>query len=135
MIPNGFICPITQQIFNDPVVGNIYEKSAWMEWFNERNTSPLTNIKMSNIVYPIHFMRTLIDNLLIENPHLVNQQYNSKSHRKHVNEISTIIKNRQFNQLLDYYDYDYQILRNEKVIFTTGYSEMKKSLTYYLFRF
>ena len=46
--PN-FICPITHQLFIDPVVaadGYLYEKEAIEEWLKEHNTSPMTNLML-----------------------------------------------------------------------------------------
>ncbi|XP_060839716.1 WD repeat, SAM and U-box domain-containing protein 1-like isoform X4 [Rhopalosiphum padi] len=46
-IPDEFICPITQQIFRDPVIcsdGHTYDRSAMMSWFRRgKFSSPLTN--------------------------------------------------------------------------------------------
>ncbi|XP_025206511.1 WD repeat, SAM and U-box domain-containing protein 1-like isoform X1 [Melanaphis sacchari] len=45
--PDEFICPITQQIFRDPVIcsdGHTYDRSAMMSWFRRgKFSSPLTN--------------------------------------------------------------------------------------------
>jgi len=44
--PCHFVCPITQEIFIEPVVaedGHTYEKSAIRTWLSKHNTSPLTN--------------------------------------------------------------------------------------------
>jgi serine/threonine protein kinase len=46
-IPDGFICPITQDIMKDPVIlvadGHSYERKAILEWLQRTNRSPLTN--------------------------------------------------------------------------------------------
>jgi hypothetical protein len=50
-VPSEFICPITLQPMQDPVVtsdGHSYERSAIATWFNTHNTSPLTNKTLSN---------------------------------------------------------------------------------------
>ncbi len=39
------ICPITYQMFRDPVIasdGHIYERTAIVRWISEHGTSPLT---------------------------------------------------------------------------------------------
>jgi hypothetical protein len=44
-VPEGFICPLTQEIMSDPVIdpeGNSYERSAIEEWLNKNKTSPIT---------------------------------------------------------------------------------------------
>ena len=45
-----FVCPITQDVMEDPVLvaqtGNTYERRAVEEWFARSNTDPLTNEKL-----------------------------------------------------------------------------------------
>jgi serine/threonine protein kinase len=45
-IPDGFICPITQDIMKEPVMlldGHSYEKKAIVDWLRRSDRSPLTN--------------------------------------------------------------------------------------------
>jgi hypothetical protein len=46
-IPDGFICPITQDVMKDPVIligdGHSYERKAISDWLQRSNRSPLTN--------------------------------------------------------------------------------------------
>lgn len=49
MEPTGFLCPITQDVMEDPVVtadGNSYERAAIEHWLRTHNTSPLTNLAL-----------------------------------------------------------------------------------------
>jgi hypothetical protein len=44
-IPQYFLCPITQNIMNEPVIdneGNSYDKKAIEKWLENKNTSPIT---------------------------------------------------------------------------------------------
>ena len=55
------ICPITQELFSDPVTaadGRTYEREAILRWFNSRATSPLTNRAIST---------NLVENVEIRN--------------------------------------------------------------------
>lgn len=50
-IPHSFLCPIMQDIMQNPVKtvdGFTYERDAIETWFNNHNTSPLTNLNMPN---------------------------------------------------------------------------------------
>jgi len=50
-IPSDFFCPITEEIFFDPVMtedGNTYERSAIELWLQGNDTSPLTNAKLKS---------------------------------------------------------------------------------------
>jgi hypothetical protein len=50
-IPETFYCPITREIFLDPVMtcdGQTYEKIAITEWLKNHDTSPLTGLTLEN---------------------------------------------------------------------------------------
>jgi len=61
---DGFICPITQELMEDPVVaadGHSYERKAIEGWFSSHNTSPLTNLPLKNKdLIPNHNLRSSI---------------------------------------------------------------------------
>ena len=64
-IPNSFLCPISQQIMEDPYIdtdGNSYERSAIMEWLGTRQISPITRRPLypGNLV-PNRGLKTLIE--------------------------------------------------------------------------
>ena len=49
-IPSQFKCPITMEIMSDPVSGNegeVFERSAIVEWLLNNNTSPITRNPLS----------------------------------------------------------------------------------------
>ncbi|XP_061343897.1 putative E3 ubiquitin-protein ligase LIN [Gastrolobium bilobum] len=54
--PKDFVCPITSNIFDDPVTletGQTYERRAIEEWFNRGNsTCPITRQKLQNTKLP-----------------------------------------------------------------------------------
>jgi serine/threonine protein kinase len=46
VVPDGFLCPITQDVMRDPVMlidGHSYERKAIVDWLKRSNRSPLTN--------------------------------------------------------------------------------------------
>ncbi len=50
-IPDHFICPISLEIMEDPVVcsdGNTYERREIMRWLVTHDTSPKTNMILAN---------------------------------------------------------------------------------------
>jgi hypothetical protein len=54
-IPEEFICPITQQVFKDPVMdmyGRTYERNAMLSWLAANGTCPLTRrtMKASDLI-------------------------------------------------------------------------------------
>lgn len=54
--PKDFVCPITSQLFDDPVTletGQTYERTAIQEWLDRGNvTCPITRQKLQNIQLP-----------------------------------------------------------------------------------
>jgi hypothetical protein len=60
-IPETFYCPITREIFFDPVMtcdGQTYERQAVTEWLKDHDTSPLTGLPLAN--------RNLMTNIIIK---------------------------------------------------------------------
>jgi hypothetical protein len=64
-VPNGFECPITGEIMQNPVMaadGHTYEHAAIVQWINlGKSTSPLTNNRFPNfILIPNHNLKKAI---------------------------------------------------------------------------
>jgi len=55
-LPRDLMCPVTAEIFVDPVViadGHTYERIAILQWFKKKYTSPVTNLPVDpSIVVP-----------------------------------------------------------------------------------
>jgi len=109
MDKQNFICPITHQVFSEPVLaddGNIYEREAIEEWFREKRTSPITREKMSEKVVPVNFIKSMIGEYLENNPGLKARQYIvTKDFKRYKAEIFDHIKNHRFNKLTEYTNY------------------------------
>ena len=62
--PDELICPITQEVMEDPVVaadGHTYERAAIARWMVKRMTSPKTGEDLeSPIVFPNHSVRRMV---------------------------------------------------------------------------
>lgn len=61
--PTEHLCPITQEVMQDPVVasdGFSYERSAILQWINAHHTSPMTRKLMVNDVHPNQNLRNVI---------------------------------------------------------------------------
>jgi len=63
--PEGFLCPITGELFTDPVVasdGHTYERSAITEWLESHQTSPLTRSWLSTTdLQPNFALKSLLE--------------------------------------------------------------------------
>lgn len=64
VVPNDFLCPITAEVMEDPVItadGFSYERSAIEAWLASHDTSPLTNnVLPHRLVVPNHTLRSVI---------------------------------------------------------------------------
>lgn len=62
--PDEYICPITQVVMVDPVLGSdgrTYERSAITEWLRTHNTSPITReVMTAGTLKPNYALRSLI---------------------------------------------------------------------------
>ena len=61
---DDFICPITQEIMDDPVIavdGHTYDRIAIEEWFTHKRVSPKTNVQLDSIaLLPNHLIKRQI---------------------------------------------------------------------------
>jgi len=66
-IPEDFFCPITQELFIDPVLtedGHTYERHAITLWIQKNDTSPATGKHLqSKILIPNHAVRRAVVDL------------------------------------------------------------------------
>jgi hypothetical protein len=77
-LKNQPICPISGQIFRNPVVaadGHIYEKSVIVDWFKQSHKSPITNQVIEPILYQIYWFKDYVDNWLKHNPEYKTEQF------------------------------------------------------------
>ena len=62
---DSLICPITQEVFRDPVLaedGRLYERAAITRWINEHGTSPFTRQVLDvNRLEPDHEVRQIAE--------------------------------------------------------------------------
>lgn len=68
--PEEYICPITKEIMNDPVMGpdgHTYELLAIEEWLRDHGVSPMTRVPMSvDQLVKNHALRNLIERYLTD---------------------------------------------------------------------
>jgi len=104
-----FRCPITKDIFKDPVIaddGMVYEKDAIEEWLSKNSASPMTQIKMTNILVGCHTIKSLTDDLIKKYPELKGQQYAMP--------IEKIIELGNYDELLSYAEFDLKHLMDSQ---------------------
>jgi len=66
--PDGFVCPISQVLMEDPVIlsdGHTYDRKCIVKWLEEHDTSPLTNEQLTNKeVRPNYALKSAIEDYL-----------------------------------------------------------------------
>ncbi len=75
-IPPEFVCPLTREIFTDPVItkdGHTYERAAIEMWLANHDTSPLTNTRLAD--------KSLTPNISLRNS-IDSYRQNRKFHSK-----------------------------------------------------
>jgi ankyrin repeat protein len=90
---DAFICPITHQIFKDPVIafdGIFYERKAIEDWFKNNNISPTTRQIIDKTIISSILFNNLLKEYLEKNPEELKNQY--------VYEINEIIFNYYINK-------------------------------------
>ncbi len=73
VIPDGFICPITQDVMKEPVIlmdGHSYERKAIEDWLTRSGRSPLTNELLSDRTTLIenYALKSSIESFMKHNP-------------------------------------------------------------------
>ena len=109
------ICPISHQIFLNPVVasdGHIYELTEISLWQSTHETSPITREIINNIFYTSRRTKDEVDNYLQLYPEELNNQYKMSNNNL---EIENHIKNGNYKKLLLYDNFDHKFI-NEEVI-------------------
>ena len=84
-VPGSYLCPITQQIMQDPVIladGHSYERSAILQWLNKAKTSPMTGLPIEKI--------NLIPNITLKNS--IDEWKNKKNATPRPAHVSTSAK-------------------------------------------
>ncbi len=69
-IPEYFLCPITQELMEDPVIaadGHSYDRKAITKWLQGHHTSPLTNQKLDHKMITQNFALKKTINAFKEN--------------------------------------------------------------------
>ncbi|KAM7259568.1 hypothetical protein ACFE04_015309 [Oxalis oulophora] len=103
--PKDFVCPITSQIFNDPVTletGQTYERKAIQEWLKRGNTTcPITRQPLSTNALPKtnYVLRRLITSWTEQYPDLAQEFSYSETPRNSYNRKSplAVISSRTFD--------------------------------------
>lgn len=127
---NSFLCPITQCIFNDPVIandGHVYEKEAILMWFESNETSPTTGKAMTNELNECHIVKYIIEMMIKQYPNLKEHQF--KKDNRYITNVSYIkeyIRKGNYYKLLDFVEYNFiSLVDNEILINILSHSDDK----------
>lgn len=105
-ILQSFICPITTQIVQTPIVasdGRIYEENAFKEFIENNNKSPITREPITTVYHISHDIKNVIDTLETMYPEIKKIRYISdNTYLNNVDSIKKFIDRNQYFSLLKY---------------------------------
>mmetsp|Transcript_359 Transcript_359/g.475 ORF Transcript_359/g.475 Transcript_359/m.475 type:complete len:566 (+) Transcript_359:604-2301(+) len=104
--PNEFLCPITMELMIEPVVasdGYTYEKDAILKWLKSNQTSPKTNLILTNsAIVPNRTLRSAIGDyvafrskLAVMNPVIFKDNQGDEIKYEIINDTKFEMKNKQ----------------------------------------
>lgn len=115
-IPSRFLCPLSQQIFFEPVVaqdGRTYEREMIEQYFavcqtqQKPITSPMTRAPIATTLITNWDKVGEIHELLTEHPYLWEEVYKSKKFRE---DLNACVKNQDVQQLMKFIELDPRII-------------------------
>ena len=118
-LENHIYCPISHQIFCDPVLtkdGIVYEKQEITQWFKKNKTSPITRKNISSEVTPIVFLKSYIADYIKEYPELKDQVYEpTYEHKNYKKEIKTLLEDGDLHKLKNYVRFNLSLFTVEQL--------------------
>jgi hypothetical protein len=96
-IYSNIICPISHQIFNNPVVaedGHTYEETEINKWLGAHSTSPMNRSSIGKHMYPNQLIKSIVLSYFEKYPEQKSQQYNVEK------SFADIIVTKEFDMLL-----------------------------------
>lgn len=124
-IDDKYICPITRQIFKEPVIcedGYHYEEEAISRWFGLGKTvSPMSKLNISGLYFKDRQMKNEINDLIKNNPELINDQFKvieSYKHSDNIEKIKNLMNSElPLKELLKYREFDLLLIDNYETIY------------------
>jgi len=105
-----FSCPISKQLFLDPVVaedGNVYERAEISKWLELSQMSPVTNLLMGPTRIRCFIFNTWLEDFYEKNPEEKLFKYDPRlNHIDHLDAVRDIFQNEQFDRLKNYKKFD-----------------------------
>jgi len=107
---DDIVCPITHQIFLDPVIaadGHVYEKTALIDWFKVSDLSPINGLKIDKQFFPALKIKHFVDLYLKHNPTQHESQFeHSRLHLDNIDKINSILKHKTYKDLTKFITFD-----------------------------
>lgn len=103
--PKDIICPISHQIFYEPVVaddGIAYEADELRTWMKISTVSPVTGKHITNFV-PSILLKNIVEKFLEANPDQIKNRYKpSRNHVDYTDEVEDIMAKHNYDELFYY---------------------------------
>ena len=114
-IPNTLTCPLTKQLFMEPVItanhGNTYEREAIEDRQVSENRDPLTMKELTSKVLTINrAIQSSVEEFLKKNPELAGERYISKKKKEELNKILRERRITSVQEAVRIFDFDPRFL-------------------------
>lgn len=107
-------CPITREIFYEPVVasdGQVYELDAISHHILTHANSPVTRKPIDKKFYPCFLIKSLISDYLAANPEKIDEQYKiSNNFEYNYAKVKSYLNAGNYDMLLNYVNYSWHLL-------------------------
>lgn len=125
-------CPITHDIFYDPVIaqdGIVYERVQIENWLMKNKTSPIKRCEMADSLVECILIKNLVEEFLQKNPEFKCEQYKpNMSYTFNKQRIITFVSEKRFDKLLFYNSFDLEDMISNALIETILKSNNAKSI-------
>ena len=111
-VQEKLICPISGKFINKIGItsdGYIFERSKIKYHLQNNNSNPITLKPISKHVHKCIFLQKKLEDFYRENPHITNKYIKPKSHRHNIKTINNIIADKEYEKLLKYDNFEWNL--------------------------
>ena len=117
--PDSLICPISGELFYDPVIamdGFVYERLEIEKWLTKNNTSPINRKEIKKDLIECFFIKEIVTEFLNKNQEFRDDQYKpDMSFSANLVKINNFFQDNRYDKLVHYNNFDLEYMMNNKL--------------------